>query len=157
MFVLAYFSAFVSKTERSGLEWYNGYTLTFYMLQDGVLNDIPLGLWLAEQLVIVRILSVITALFESTFVLAVLVPVLTLPYLVVGTFFHVGIFVVQRAPFFHFIVTYIVFLPEMRDGMRRTRALLARWRARAERAPRGAATIARARHAIDLSGSRSPE
>ena len=45
---MAYVFAGLCKLKMGGLEWFNGYTMQTYLLQDGVLHDRPLGVWLAQ-------------------------------------------------------------------------------------------------------------
>ncbi|MGH7519530.1 MAG: DCC1-like thiol-disulfide oxidoreductase family protein, partial [Gemmatimonadales bacterium] len=115
LLVLAYLSAGISKLWHGGLQWFNGYTLTYYFIQDGVRFGSGLGLTLAQYPALASLLAVGTVLFELTFALAVLVPRLAWPYGLIGTAFHTGIFVLQRAPFFPFVVLYVVFIESLRN------------------------------------------
>lgn len=113
MFVLVYLSAGMSKLANGGLEWFNGYTLAFYFAQDGVRHG-GLGLYLASYPTVCAVLAVGTVVFELTFVLAVLVPGLAWAYVMAGTVFLGGIYLIQRAPFFGYIFLYIVFIEALR-------------------------------------------
>lgn len=125
LFVLIYLSAAWSKLSHGGIAWLNGYTLTYYFLQDGVINHIPLALWFSQHVLLAQALSAITLAFEMTFVLAVLVPSATIPYLLLGAAIHTGIYLTQHAPFFTFVAVYVVFLPQIRRGLA---SLQRRWR-----------------------------
>jgi predicted DCC family thiol-disulfide oxidoreductase YuxK/uncharacterized membrane protein YphA (DoxX/SURF4 family) len=114
LFVLVYFSAGLEKLSIGKLDWYNGYTMAYYLLQDGVRNGLPASLFLAGHPKFLFLVSIGAALFELTFALAVLVPRLAWVYVLGGTLFHTGIFALQRAPFFQFICLYIVFLEPIR-------------------------------------------
>ena len=114
LFVLAYLSAGLSKLRVGGLEWMNGHTLAYYLLQDGVRWDIPLAVALAEWTWLLVVLSVVTVAFEMTFAVAVVVPRLVWPYVLVGAALHTGIYFTQRAPFFQYMVLYVVFLEALR-------------------------------------------
>lgn len=129
LLALAYLSAGVSKLWHGGLEWMNGTTLTYYVVYDALAFDRPLGLWIAQFGWLLQVLSVVTIVWELFFWVAVVVPRTAWLFVLTGTALHVGIYLTQRAPFFHFIVLYIVFLGPIRDEWRRLRAHLARRRA----------------------------
>ena len=114
LFVLVYLSASLSKLLKGGLEWMNGHTLGLYFLMDAVRWDLPWVIPLAEQTWIMVVMSIAAVAFETTFFAAILFPRVTWPYLLLGAAFHTGIYVTQRAPFFQFIVLYIVFLETLR-------------------------------------------
>ncbi len=111
MFVLVYASAGISKWAHGGLHWLNGYTLQYYLLQDGLRWDSSLGVWLSQYHLLALVLSWVTVLFESTFVLAVIWPRLAWIYLPVGALLHVGITYSMRADFTSYIVLYAAFVP----------------------------------------------
>ncbi|HET8623031.1 MAG TPA: DCC1-like thiol-disulfide oxidoreductase family protein, partial [Gemmatimonadales bacterium] len=114
LLVLAYLSAGLSKLWRGGLQWFNGYTLAYFLIQDGVRWGSAPALLLAPHPEVLALLSVGSIVIELTFALAVLVPRLAWPYVLAGTGLHIGIFVLQRATFFTFIVLYIVFIESLR-------------------------------------------
>jgi predicted DCC family thiol-disulfide oxidoreductase YuxK len=111
--VLIYLSAFISKIVRddSLLHWLNGYTLRYYMLQDGLRWQSDLGVFLSQYHVLAVLLSIGTVVFEAAFVLLIFFPRLAWLFLPFGTVFHLSIYIIQRAPFFSFIVAYSVFVP----------------------------------------------
>jgi uncharacterized membrane protein YphA (DoxX/SURF4 family) len=115
LFVLVYLSAGLSKLAAGGLEWFNGHTLSYYLVRDGWLHGAAPGVWLADTPLVVPALSVLTVAFEMTFVFAVLVPRLAPFYVLLGLCLHLGIYVTQRAPFFHFMFVYIVFIEPLRQ------------------------------------------
>lgn len=109
--VLVYFSAGISKFEHGGLDWFNGHTLGYYLTQDGVkwLDAAGPGMWLAQHPTLLVWMSVGTVAFELTFVLAVLFPRVAWMYVAVGSMLHIAIYMLQRAPFFQFMLIYVVF------------------------------------------------
>jgi predicted DCC family thiol-disulfide oxidoreductase YuxK len=111
LFALIYLSAAISKLFQSGLDWMNGYTLQFYMIEDGLRWGSSLGLWVGQHHYLAIVLSWVTIIFEATFFLTLIFPALAIIYVPVGTGFHTGIYLIQRAPFFQFIAAYTVFLP----------------------------------------------
>jgi predicted DCC family thiol-disulfide oxidoreductase YuxK len=115
LLVLIYLSAGLSKLANGGLQWFNGYTLSYYLLQDAVRWGSGLALALAEVPLVNAAISVFAVGFELSFVLAVLVPRLTWPYLLAGAGLHTGIYVLQHAPFFQFIAVYAVFMEPLRE------------------------------------------
>lgn len=130
LMVLAYLSAGGSKLAHGGLEWVNGHTLAYYLAQDGIRWDRPLGVWLSHFPRVLALAGVGALLFELTFVLALL-PRLTWLYVISGTALHIGIWLVQEATFFQYIFVYSVFLEPLRQGLsdlrrRRSRSGLVR-------------------------------
>ncbi|HEX2906308.1 MAG TPA: DCC1-like thiol-disulfide oxidoreductase family protein [Phototrophicaceae bacterium] len=113
LFVLIYLSATISKmtTGAGHLDWMNGYTLQYYMLQDGLRWGSPLGVWLSQSTGLAVILSCVSIIFELTFFLVVLFPQLVWFYIPFGVLFHTSIYLIQRAPFFTFLALYAVFIP----------------------------------------------
>lgn len=109
--VLIYLSAGISKLLHGGLDWLNGHTMAYFLSEDGIqwYDGRGIGMWLTQYPSILSLLSVVTLAFELTFVLAVLFPRLAWVYVVGGTAIHTGIYIMQRAPFFQFILLYIVF------------------------------------------------
>jgi hypothetical protein len=111
LFALIYFSAGYHKLARGGLEWMNGETLRFYLIEDG-LRWGGLALAFAElPTFVLQFLSAWTIWLEATFFLAVLFPSLVWIYVPMGIALHTGIYVTMRAPFFEYIAIYSVFVP----------------------------------------------
>jgi len=103
-------SATISKLVNGGLDWMNGYTLQYYLIRDGLRWGIDLGVWLGQQHDAVLLLSWVTILFEGSFFLVLVFPMLAWIYIPVGVAFHIGIYLTQRADFFTFIALYVVFI-----------------------------------------------
>ena len=114
LLVLAYFSAAASKLIYGGLAWFQSSTLSFYLVQDGVRWERPLGILLASFPTLVTALAITTVVFEGTFLLAILVPRITWAYLLVGAGIHIGVLVTMDAPFLQWVVLYTAFLPILR-------------------------------------------
>jgi predicted DCC family thiol-disulfide oxidoreductase YuxK len=113
LLVLAYFSGAASKLINGGLAWLQSSTLSFYLVQDGLRWERPLGILLAGFPTLVTALAITTVVFEGTFLLAILVPRITWVYLVVGAGMHIGILVTMAAPFLQWVVLYTAFLPTL--------------------------------------------
>jgi len=114
LLALAYMSAFISKVLTPDLQffsWANGFTLQYYMLSDGLLHDVPLALELSRQHTLAVLLSWGSLLFEGAFFLAVFIPWTRWLFIPFGIAFHGSIFLIQRAPFFTFMVLYSAFVP----------------------------------------------
>jgi uncharacterized membrane protein YphA (DoxX/SURF4 family) len=110
LLALAYFSTGLSKLVYGGFDWLNGYTLQQYMLQDALVRNVPLGLWLAQQHALCVALSIFTVLFELFFFVALIIPK-TVPYILIsGVAFHVGLLVTMAVPFFQHVILYAVFI-----------------------------------------------
>jgi hypothetical protein len=131
LFVLMYLSAGTSKLLSGGIRWMNGYTLATYIADNALERGSALGVWVAQQLPMVQLLSIGAFVFELGFVAVMLWPRLTWVFVLGGIALHAGIFLLQRAPFPQLIALYIVFIGELR-----------RWRPRipspAPREPAGA-------------------
>jgi len=87
----------------------NGFTLQAHALNDAVRWDCPLGLWLAQQHALCVVLSVLTVAYETFFWIVIPWPRLVPVFVPAGILVHVGIYYTQAAPFFQFIVLFVVF------------------------------------------------
>lgn len=125
--VLAYLSGGLSKLVNGGSDWLNGYTMSYYLIQDGIIHNVPIALWIQNKLILTTAISFAALFFELTFATAVLVPSLTWFYVLLGVGFHTGIYWTMRAPFFTFIALYVVFI----ESLRRYMPLAHRFRKRA--------------------------
>ena len=114
LLVLVYLSAGLSKLANGGLHWFNGYTLSYYLLQDAVRWQSGLAMTMAEHPALNAVLAVGTVAFELSFVLAVLLPRLAWPYVLAGTGLHTGIYLLQHAPFFQFIAVWSTVIEALR-------------------------------------------
>ena len=108
---LIYLSSAVAKLHNAGLDWMNGYTLRFNLLDSGVRPVYPLGMWLGGQQELAVIASWMTFLFEGTFWLVPIFPRLAWLYVPAGIAIHLGIFLTMGPDFFEFMILYIVFIP----------------------------------------------
>jgi len=111
---LAYFSAAISKLINGGLAWFNGYTLARYIGTDAVERGSAPGVWFASQISLLIVLAMLTVAIELTFFLGVLFPILTPLYVFLGIGMHVGIYLLQRAPFPQHVALYVVFIETLR-------------------------------------------
>lgn len=111
---LSYISAGLAKLLNGGFAWFNGYSLAYYIGADAVSRHSSLGLWFASHIPLLSVLAVLTVVIELTFVLAILFPRLALWYVLLGTGMHVGIYLLQRAPFPQTVALYIVFIEALR-------------------------------------------
>jgi hypothetical protein len=110
-FVLMYLSAVWSKLSASGIDWANGFTLQYYLAQDGLRWDSPLGVWFAQHHELIKLAQYGVLLFQATFALPVLFPRLRWVYVPGGVALHTGIYLTLSAPFFQWIALYAVFIP----------------------------------------------
>jgi len=124
MFALIYLSATYHKLTASGLDWMNGWTLQYYMLQDairwgsnvsgvgrGYSPEPGIGVSIGQYHTLATVASWVSILFEATFWVVLILPRLAPLILSVGAGFHVAIYVIQRAPFLSFMWLYAVFVP----------------------------------------------
>jgi hypothetical protein len=124
MFGLIYLSAAFHKLTSSGLDWMNGWTLQYYVLQDamrwgsnisgvGAPHSLApgIGVWIGQHHMLMAIASWGSILFEGTFWLLLVFPSLVPVFLSIGAGFHLVIYFLQRAPFLSFVWLYAVFIP----------------------------------------------
>jgi len=116
---MAYLSAGLSKLVNGGLDWFNGYTLVYYVALDGLRWGSPLAPAFASHPGIASLLSIGAVVLELTFFLAIVFPRLVPLFLLGGIALHGLIYAVQRAPFIHFVFLYVAFLEGLRRGFRR--------------------------------------
>ena len=115
---VAYLDAATSKMLLGGLSWFNGYTLQNYLLFDGIRKG-TLGVHVAPYRWVCVGLAIGAVAFESSFWLT-LVPRLRrwVPLFIVGGVgLHLGIYLLQQAPFFTFMVLYLTWVPVERWGV----------------------------------------
>jgi hypothetical protein len=137
LLALTYFSTGVTKLLSGGLAWMNGYTLQQYVFSDAMTNNLPAGIWLAQQYTLCVVLAIATILFEVFYFVSVLVPRVAPLCFIGGIFFHIGLYVTSGHPFFQHMVMNAVLLffldrdwfPEQ---VRKLSALAARRRAGAQ-------------------------
>lgn len=87
--VFAYFAGGVAKV-RGGLDWMNGYTLQYHLLDRHLSLDIPMAYAFASSWWLCVISSVVMVVLELSCLIVFFVPRLTIFY--VGTFFGLQIF-----------------------------------------------------------------
>jgi len=114
MFALIYFSATKHKLLTGGIDWVNGFTMQYYLIQDGLRWGKELGVFLGQHHILCVILSWFTIIFEGTFFLVLFFPALAILYVLLGFALHMGIYITMNAPFFQYLTIYIVFLPWIR-------------------------------------------
>ena len=119
---IAYLDAAISKLIIGGPHWFNGYTMQTILLTDGLRHGRSLGVYFAQFRELGILMAMFAVAYEGLFWL-VLVPRVrrwAVPmFLAAGVMLHVGIFVLQSAPFFMWMVLYFVWLPwERLPGLR---------------------------------------
>ncbi len=108
---LMYISAVTSKLSWGGLDWMNGYTLQYKMIQDGLRKPSALASWAGQHHTAMMLASIVTIVFQATYFLNIFFPRLRWIYVPLGLAFHVGIYVTLKAPFPHWIIVYAVYIP----------------------------------------------
>lgn len=121
---LAYFSAGSAKLLDGGLYWMNGATLQQIVLTDYIRFGMPAGLWLVQSFWLCVAGAVVTIAVETFFFVAVFVKRARKYLLAAGVVLHLGIYFTMAAPFFTWMVLYVVFVDF--GGLRR-RAERAGW------------------------------
>jgi hypothetical protein len=112
LFVLIYLSAVLSKLVfEGGLDWLNGYTLQYYMIQDTLRKGTLLGGWFSQHHYLVMLSQYLVVIFQTTFALAVMFPRLRWIYVPLGLGFHAGNWILLNAAFPEWMALYAVFIP----------------------------------------------
>ena len=81
---LMYLSAVYAKLDRGWFDWTNGYTLQFYLAQDGLRWGGDLAIWLSQYHILIMLAQIGVVLFQATFVLEVIFPPLRWIYVPAG-------------------------------------------------------------------------
>jgi HTTM domain len=112
MFVLIYLSAVLSKLFFvGGLQWLNGFTLQYELIQDALRKGSLLGMWFSQYHTLVMIGQYVVVIFQATFALAVIFPRLRWIYIPLGLGFHVANMFLLNTRFLEWIALYAVFIP----------------------------------------------
>jgi uncharacterized membrane protein len=100
-FPLMYISAVVAKIAYGNysLDWANGYTLQYYMIQDDIRKVSPLALWVSQFHWSVLIGQVTVLFYQLTYFLVVPFARLRWIYLPIGLAFHFANYLILKAPF----------------------------------------------------------
>lgn len=107
-----YFGAGLGKIHTAGLSWMDGHTAQFRFLQYYVLFDARLGLLIAENFLLCKIVSIATVVFEISFPICIFVRRLEKIYLWASLLFLTMIYITMKINFFIFLApVYIIFLP----------------------------------------------
>jgi hypothetical protein len=110
-FGLMYLSAFWAKLHLGKGDWQNGFTLQYYLAEDGMRWDPLLGLWMSHFHTMSLIGQWFILFFQGTFFISLLFPKLKWFYVPIGMAMHIGIYLMFEAPFFQWIALYLVFVP----------------------------------------------
>ncbi len=107
---MVYLSAAWAKWRTSGLSWTNGYTLVYILMQGIDYFKNPLAVYLLPHFNVLRTLSWVVLLFESTFLLVMIYPSLKWLYLPLGLIIHLSIKIFLYPAFSLLCACYIVFV-----------------------------------------------
>lgn len=112
MFSLIYGSAAYAKAVNGGADWLNGYSLRYYLLQEGLWRNVPFSVGPAQDHPWFSMaLSYGSVVFEAIFSLALFFPSLLPLFVLSAIAGHVGIWLVMRADFSEYIVLLLTLLP----------------------------------------------
>ena len=107
---IAYLSAGSGKLLDGGLYWVNGETLQQIVLTDYVRFGMPAGLWLVQSFWLSVAGAAMTIVVETFFFVAVFVTRARKYVLAAGAALHLAIYFTMAAPFFTWMVLYVVFV-----------------------------------------------
>jgi predicted DCC family thiol-disulfide oxidoreductase YuxK len=107
---LVYFFCGYAKLRIGGLDWMNGETLAYWLLQDADAYSIQLPLIVAQYPDLLKPLSISVVVIELTFPVILFVPRLVWLYLPAGLGFHLGTFLLMNTHFIWWWFTYMVFI-----------------------------------------------
>ena len=111
LLAMAYLCAGLAKLYIGGIAWMDGQTLQGYLLQDAVRWDRPLGYWVAQFRWLCMLMSISAVMFEVSFPLVLVFRRWWPLFILAGASMHIGIFILQAAPFWQFLVLYLVWVP----------------------------------------------
>ena len=94
-----------------GLDWLNGYTLQYAMANDTLRRGTLIGEWLQQQWLLLILGQYLTVAFQGTFWASLVFPRLKLLYVPLGFSFHLLILAALKAPFYHWMGAYAIFVP----------------------------------------------
>jgi hypothetical protein len=105
-----YFSSAVSKL-RGGLSFVTGSTLQAFLLQNGLIHDVPSALVIARSPVLAGVFAVGALAFELFFGVVVVWPRTAIPFAIAGIAFHISIREVMSIEYTHyFLPSYVIFV-----------------------------------------------
>lgn len=113
LFPLVYISAAVAKIAYNHytLDWANGYTLQYYLIQDYIRKDIPLAMWASQFHVLIFLSQFVILTYQCTYWLVVPWPRLRWIYLPLGLVFHLANYLILYAPFPQWIALLSAYIP----------------------------------------------
>ncbi len=113
LFPLVYISAAVAKIAYNHytLDWANGFTLQYYLIQDDIRKDIPLALWASQFHTLIFLSQFVILTYQCTYWMVVPWPKLRWIYLPLGLAFHLANYVVLYAPFPQWIALLSAYIP----------------------------------------------
>lgn len=115
LIALTYLSAAGSKLVHGGTQWFNGYSMTYHFLRVGLTSGNHLAQFMAALPPRMQVApSILTFLFELTFVVAVLAPRTAWFYVLAGVAFHLAVYATMGIAFFQTILLYSVFIGSLR-------------------------------------------
>jgi hypothetical protein len=113
LFPLIYLSASIAKVAYNhySLDWANGFTLQYYMIQDNIRKDIPLALFVSQFHLVILLGQYLVLAYQTTYWLAVPFARLRWFYLPIGVIFHLANYFILYAPFPQWIVLLSAYIP----------------------------------------------
>jgi hypothetical protein len=113
LFPLVYLSAVVAKVAYNhySLDWANGFTLQYYMIQDNIRKEIPLALWASQFHLFILFGQYLVFAYQATYWLAVPFARLRWLYIPMGITFHLANYFILYAPFPQWIVLLCAYIP----------------------------------------------
>lgn len=111
LIALVYLNAGFCKIYMSDMTWFTPTAMQAWLLEDAVRWNRPLGLWVAQQPTLALLMALFAVVFETTFFVALLYRRLVPLYVIAGLSMHLGIFILQAAPFWQFMLLYLAFVP----------------------------------------------
>lgn len=110
MIALAYFSAGFAKMKIGGIEWINGESLAYWLLQDADIYAMSLPATMAQHPALLQALSIMVVALQLSFPVILIAPRLVWVYLPAGLGFHMGTFVLMNTHFIWMWWNYMVFI-----------------------------------------------
>jgi hypothetical protein len=113
IFPLIYLSAAVAKVAYNHytLDWANGFTLQYYLIQDHIRKDVPLAWWASQFHTLILLAQYVVLIYQCTYWAVIPWARLRWIYLPLGLAFHLGNYLVLDAPFPQWIALLCVYVP----------------------------------------------
>jgi hypothetical protein len=113
LYPLIYISSAVAKLAYNHytLDWANGFTLQYYLIQDHIRKGIPLAYWISQFHFPIHMGQIVILIYQCTYWLVVPFRRLRWIYLPLGATFHLANYLILDAPFPQWLALLAAYIP----------------------------------------------